>query len=331
MGSRWESEAFESLEIGASILADLKGGQLKYQYHPLFDWRPQANIALSTIETNEYALRSESLSKTQDNKCLLIGGSFAWGYGASCNAMTPAGILQSSLDTRILDTSVISLAEQMYASTQQIKSFIFSVNELKPSSVICVTGYNDTSQGFKNIYRNHPKCEEMSAFSNWGMQTGTISSDSNLKKILKIAYHLSAKFNDPYGDDLSFIKPEQSEIPENMCLHTVNVINSYCQANNIKSVFVLEPLVYFKTRLTESEKSILDYVGEEKRKYFINSFQAIKNAIQNLGDATFIDSSDFIVDITETLFFDDIHMSDKGYSIWTEKLFDKLNAMNFFE
>jgi hypothetical protein len=253
MANRWNNDAFESREIAYKILEDIKKG-VEYTHHPLFDWRPAPNLRLSTIETNEMGLRSKPLKGLNSRKCVLIGGSFSWGYGASSNSNTPAYILEAMLNGHGNDVSIVNLADQMYASSQQIKSFIFSVQDLKPSHVICVTGYNDTSQGFKNIYRNHPKYQETTSFAHWGTQAGLISNESNLKKAAKLLYHRKAEYKDPYGDKLTFAHPSKEDIPHEMCGHTVNVIRSYCLANDIKVGFVLEPLVYFKNNSRNRKK-----------------------------------------------------------------------------
>jgi lysophospholipase L1-like esterase len=76
----------------------------------------------------------------------------------------------------------------------------------------------------------------------------------------------------------------------------------------------------------------LKHVGTEKQTYFENSFATLKDEIWSMNDGKtlFIDSNEFLASETETVFFDDIHVSDKGYKIWTEKLFEKLNDKDFF-
>ncbi len=284
--SRWDSDAFNDPGTARQVLKDIKSGWLGYMFHPLFDWRARPNVTLKTISTNEFGLRCGPAAAWKTNKCLLVGGSFPWGYGASSNENIPSSLLQKDLEQQGVEMSVVNLADQMYASSQQIKSFVFSVDDLKPSHVICVTGYNDTSQGFRGVYRNHPRYSETSAFINWGRTAGVTANISNLKKIAKIIYHLNAGHEDPYKDQVALAKPPRDDIPLTMCSHTINVIKSYCVANSIKVAFVLEPLVYFKNSLTDWEKSILDHVGEEKMNFFTRAFSEMKKSLWDSGPMT---------------------------------------------
>lgn len=330
--SRWDSDAFSNSEIANDILSDIKGGELGYLFHPLFGWRAKPNVSLKTITTNEVGLRSKPVAEWLEKKCFLIGGSFSWGYGASANEFIPSYLLENKLRDLDLNISIINLADQMFASPQQIKSFIFSVDELKPEFVICVTGYNDTSQGFRNIFKNHPTYQSYDSFFAWGNNSGIISGESNLRKAAKVIYHRNVKFKDPYEDCFSYSKPEQNQIPLELTRNTVNQIEGYCLNNDIKVVFVLEPLIYFKKSKTESEMEVLEYVGKEKQKYFEASFDLLRKEIWDVKNTScFIDSNEFLADEKETIFFDDIHMSDYGYKIWTEKLFEKLTENGFFK
>lgn len=331
--SRWDSDAFANQEIARQILKDLKTGGLGYLLHPLFGWRARPNVKMTSIQTNEAGLRSRPMSNLSNVKAMLIGGSFSWGYGASTNDFIPSYQLEDKLKAVGKDISIINLAEQMFASPQQIASFVFSVDELKPDYVICVTGYNDTSQGYRNIFKNHPEYQRYDSFIAWGNAGGLISGESNIKKIAKLIYHRNAEFADPYGDNFSFKKPEQKRIPLTLTGNTVKQIEGYCQNNGIKVAFVLEPLVYFKQSKTDNEMMVLEHVGKDKQTYFEESFAVLRKEIWAQGQnkvSCFIDSNEFIADETETVFFDDIHMSDKGYKLWTGKLYQRLEELNFF-
>ena len=61
---------------------------------------------------------------------------------------------------------------------EEIKSFIFSVDELNPKMVLVLTGYNDIARSYNKIIKvtNHEKREI--DFFHWGLRNGLIYQSS---------------------------------------------------------------------------------------------------------------------------------------------------------
>ena len=87
---RWHSDAFEDRKVALQIFEDVKK-KLKIIPNPFTGWRSAPNQKLKTIFINENGLRNKSLKNLNyKNNCFLLGGSVAWGFGASNNEKTPA-------------------------------------------------------------------------------------------------------------------------------------------------------------------------------------------------------------------------------------------------
>ena len=83
---RWDSDAFDNKKISRIIFDDVKN-KLKVMPHPFHGWRSIPNQNFQTININEYGLRNKSFKNLKKNakNCILLGGSQAWGFGASSN------------------------------------------------------------------------------------------------------------------------------------------------------------------------------------------------------------------------------------------------------
>ena len=140
---RWHSDAFSDRETALQIFEDVKK-KLKIIPNPYTGWRSAPNQNLKTIFINENGLRSKSFKdlKYKDN-CFLLGGSVAWGFGATSNENTPAYQIEKILSEKYnLKFNVINLSEQSH-SIEEPNTFVSSFHELKPKMVIFLSGCND--------------------------------------------------------------------------------------------------------------------------------------------------------------------------------------------
>lgn len=330
---KWGGEAFSTPGMGWQVREDLKGGWLNYNFHPIYSWRAQPNCKLKTIQTNEFGLRSRSMKDLRDYRCLLLGGSFAWGYGASSNEFIPSYVIEDHLNGKYNDgVSVINMANQLYCSIQQIQSFVFSLNELKPKMVICVTGYNDIAQGRAGYYQNNIRYDEYVSFLNWGRDTGLIFDGGFVKKLLRFLRRGAQRWKNPFKDNFSFSNPDPKDIPLLLNNLKMDVITGVAMLKGIKVVYVLEPALFFKKNVSEYEAAYLGSDGK-RCEFFREYYRQFKEKIWHDGGAYrfdnvhFIDSTDYLDGHSETLFFDWIHLSDKGFKIWSEKLAEELHPI----
>ncbi|MFZ2657259.1 MAG: hypothetical protein WAX69_20155 [Victivallales bacterium] len=330
---KWGCEAFKDLETGCQIREDLKGGWLNYNFHPVYSWRAQPNFKLKTIQTNEFGLRSRSMKDLKGYRCVLLGGSFAWGYGASSNEFIPSYVIEDHLNKKYNDeVSVINMADQLYCSMQQIQSFVFSMNEINPKMVICITGYNDIAQGRAGYYQNNMRYDEYVSFFNWGRDTGLIFDGGFIKKLLRFVRRGAQRWKNPFKDNFSFSNPDPKDIPLILNNLKMDVITGIAMMKKIKVVYVLEPALFFKKNVSDYEAAYLR--SDEKRcEFFREYYKQFKDKIWNDGGAYkfdnvhFIDSTVYLDEYKETLFFDWIHLSDKGFKIWSEKLAEEIHTI----
>ena len=178
---RWHSDVFLNKEQGEKIYRDIRKN-FKTSPHPFCGWRGFPNQNLDTIITNRYGLRSPDFDFNQNKKkiCILLGGSLAWGYGATKNENTPAFLIKEYLNKLGQDFEIVCLAQNSHNSFDELRSFISYVDELKPKLVITLSGVNDIWQVAKRKYnKNQLLHTQVVDFFNWGQSIKIISHYKN--------------------------------------------------------------------------------------------------------------------------------------------------------
>ena len=76
----------------------------------------------------------------------ILGGSAAWGCGATDNAATVAGVVEEALNSdpeRTCSYKVYNLAQIKGFQTQDILSIVFLLSQIKPRLVVSLNGSNE--------------------------------------------------------------------------------------------------------------------------------------------------------------------------------------------
>ena len=326
---RWHSDAFEDRKVALQIFEDVKN-KLKIIPNPFTGWRSAPNQKLKTIFINENGLRNKSLKNLNyKNNCFLLGGSVAWGFGASNNEKTPAYQIEKILSEKYnLNYNVINLAEQSHGSLEELNTFISSFHELEPKMIIFLSGCNDINFGYKNQYKSIDAYNTILDFFSWGDKIGIVREKNFFKVLIKL-FLRSFKRQNKYNDDFYyFSKPERENIPMNLYSRKVDFINNFCSKKNIKVFHFLQPDLFFKKQKSEYEKKYEKFIGEERKEFTVNQFNLIKKKLFENHDKDsscfFYNLLDCFDEFKETIFFDRSHTTDKGYKIIAEKICDKI-------
>lgn len=327
---RWKSDAFSDKELSQVICEDVKK-RLKYRPHFHYGWRPLPDQKLHTIEINEHGLRSKRFSESNSPKrCLVLGGSVAWGFGASSNNYIPSYLIEKILKKNYgVDISFINMADQSYSSIEEIKSFIFSVDDLKPDFVLCITGHNDISQGFKGQYKANGVFEKGIDFLAWGREMGLLGETSRVKSLAKVILRGHKRIQKVDGKAFLFDMPDSKDIPCSLYKHKVEVINAYCLAKGIRVAYFLQPYIIFKKLLSSYEKNYVEFMGEQRCTYFRQQYEIfmdkfVESSPYSSADVLHIDSTGFFDHCPKTVFFDSAHVTDYGYEEYCRKLCQNL-------
>ena len=326
---RWHSDAFSDRKTAIQIFKDVKK-RLRIIPHPYVGWRSAPNQKFKTVTINENGLRNKSLKslKYQEN-CFFLGGSVAWGFGASSNETTPAYQLEKILNEKYnLNLNVINLAEQSASSIEELNAFITSFHELNPKMIIIFSGCNDINFGFVNEYKAIDNYKVMLDFFSWGDKIGVVR-DRNFIRILAKMFLRSLKKQKNYSDNFYYYnKPDRKDIASNLYGYKTDFINNFCLKKNIKVFHFLQPDLFFKKNKSTFEKSYEEFIGEDRKDFTMEQFNLLKQKFfekKNENSSTFFYSLlDCFDDYEETIFVDRSHTADKGYKILAEKMCERI-------
>lgn len=322
---RWDSDAFENQELSRQIYQDVKK-RLKIIPHNFTGWRSYPNQKLKTISINENGLRDKSIQNFDNKKnCILLGGSVAWGFGASSNENILSFKIEEILKKKYnINFNVINLAEQSYSSIEELNSFIFSFHELNPSVVIIFSGCNDINYEYLNQYKKNFLYEDFLNFYLWGDKIG-IFRERNFSKILgKVVFKFFKKDKKINDEFYYFKKPYQNRIALKMYNSKVDFIKNLCDAKKIPVFNILQPDLLFKKIKSKFEKSYEQFQPIDRKNFTKEKYLNLENEIFNTTkDTKYFKNLNLLRcfdEFNETIFIDRNHVADKGYQIIAEKI-----------
>lgn len=326
---RWDSDVFQSKEQSKIISDDLKKN-LKYMPHPFHGWRSVPNQDLKTIQINEYGLRCKRFEQTNKKKrnCILLGGSVAWGFGASSNQNIPSFLIEKYLNqNHDINLNVINFAEQMHSSHEELLTFINILNELNPEVVICLSVTNDINRAFIDIYKTHHIHIKQLNFFLKGQKLGLIEEEDFLSFLLKSFFRYHKKSNTINYNNFEFHKYERNKIALNLLKEKMDVINLLSFKKGIKVFHFIQPDLIFKKFPSSFELEYLNWIPLERKEFVKKSFLEAKEFIENQKEEKniFYQSLLNIFDSNkEDIFFDKAHMSDYGYKLISKEIAKKI-------
>lgn len=323
--NRWDSDVFPSKEVGTQIFVDLKKN-LQILPHPFSSWRSVPNQKLKTININENGFRSKSLKNLRfKNNAVLLGGSVAWGFGATSNENIPSYLIEKILFEKYrLQYNVINLAEQMFTSFEELKIFMSTVDEINPKLVISLSGCNDVNAAYSNRYKSNRLYKLSSDFFSWGVKLGIIHEKNYLKKAIKVLLR-EHKVNSELNDDFFTIKkPGQKEIATKLFKNKLSWLNNYCSFEKIPLVHVLQPDLHFKKNKSKFEQNYMEGFTKEKSNFIIDGFREIEDKFfkkkLDTENQLYLNFLNIFDNYQDTIYIDKAHTSNEGYKIIAEKI-----------
>jgi len=323
--NRWDSDVFPNKDIGTQIFIDLKKN-LKTSPHPFSSWRSIPNQNLKTISINESGFRSKSLKNLKfKNNAILLGGSVAWGFGATSNEKIPSYLIEKILFEKYgLKYNVINLAEQMFTSFEELKVFMSTADELEPKLVISLSGCNDINAAYSNKYKSNDLYRISNNFFSWGVKLGIIHEKNFFKKIIKILlrdYKKSLEFDE---DFLVIKKPGQKQIATKLFENKLFWMNNYCRFKKIPIVHILQPDLHFKNYKSKFEQGYIDSIDSEKSKFITDTFKELESKFftkkMNSENELYLNFLNIFDNLKKTIYVDKAHTSDEGYKVIAEKI-----------
>jgi hypothetical protein len=302
---------------------------MEKRYLPFLGWLGAPNVRLSTVETNAQGFRDRTIEPRKDDeyRILITGGSFAWGVGASCSAMSVAGQLEGSLNQRGSERlyRVMSGAFLNWSSRHEYVVVTELFDGFDPDLVISLSGYNDMVSLSKGAEIDAlPEARLLGqAVSDQLQPIGTlkalrkVAGTLGIWRIVVLAREAIAARAPPPQQSYDYDLREGSRRVERVAQRYLSIAD-YLARKDRRYLIALEPEIYsskkpltveefdLKSRFVEIDRNILPTLTRYRRE--LGSLLA-----ERAGDRfLFVDLADVFDNEVGPVFIDYNHVCDRG-------------------
>lgn len=278
----------------------------------------------------------------EEIRIAILGGSAAFGCGASSNENTISGNLENILKKKYKkNIRIFNLAQINSFQTQDILTINFFFEKIRPDLVIFYNGWNEiiSNNIMKDEYINNYNVFNLTELDDWNPPAVNEVKLSNLKDSLyhflsgklKFIDYLNFETKNPKRDKYrKSFRTLEDTIAAGSRLYQTNlkIIDKLSKAFNFELINVLQPNMSLKKNLTDIEKKILEY-----NKLHNNLFES-QNFVETLFKTDIYKSLSHLIDVKFNLYdfskiFDDeksttyntiVHCNDFGYKIVANKI-----------
>lgn len=309
---------------------------MEKRYLPFLGWLGAPNTQLATIETNGQGFRDRTIEPRNEGeyRILITGGSFAWGLGASCNAMTVAGQLETMLNKREQRRRyrVMNGAFMNWSTRQEFVVVTELFDTFDPDLVISLSGYNDLVALSKGIEIDAlPEARMLAnAVIDHLQPIGTLKALKKLAgtlgiwRIVVLLRESTAAVALP--KQLYKYDTQSGTLRVERAAQRYLSIADYLARNNRHYLIALEPEIYsskkpltveefdLKSHFMELDRDLLPTLTRYRRELSVRLTDLAGNRFQYLDLASVFDGE------AEPVFIDYNHVCDLGYAVTAEAL-----------
>jgi lysophospholipase L1-like esterase len=327
---------------GMTVFYDIH--RKKSRYLPFLGWIGEPNTTLATIRTNELGFRDRPLLPREKNeyRILILGGSTAWGMGASSNENTVAGALESQLNSSSGNHTyrVMNGAYPGWQSRQELTALMEYHDEFDPDLIIAITGWNDvyvlTSGEDPDLQMRKESGMLAKAVTESLQPMPTMYAVRKLAGSLgiwRLVVHFREKMHlaSPPSVKVSYDADNARRIIPGMVDRYLTMAN-FAKRHGAKLMLAIQPDIYTTGKtLTQEEESVSKrytdkFVNIENAypEYRADFLDELRTQITDNG-AVVVDLSGVFDAVTDPVFLDHCHFNDTGYKQIASMLHDRIN------
>lgn len=273
------------------------------------------NQHLNTININSHGFRGDDFSSEKlDNvyRIFVVGGSTTFGYGVSSNEKTIPGQLGNMFKNNNVEIINAGIGE----ATSFEEKYLIENNilQFEPDMIIVYDGGNDVRYEQLEL-RNYSDNQNKPNFQNY--------------KFFRTPFVIYENFLRLNSDDSKFISIENDEsINNKISQNWENNMKDICDIgsnNDISVVLFLQPLLGTEKPLSNDELKMFN----DNKKKFSQNISQLDNLFQSsnnlkLNCLEIHDLRNIFKNSNESIFFDDVHLNEKGNFIIAEKIYQEI-------
>ncbi len=308
------------------------------------------------VKINSLGFRGPEISITKPKgvfRIVCIGESTTFGVGCTCDKNTYPALLEQKLNGKInredLRIEVINAGVPSYTSFQCYMLLGLEIIALKPDLIIIYTGWNDMGEGlrkgwnsdYRYGFKYQPFKEQEKSFFQVSIFKDFIEKSYFIKRWQKWGYRMRRSigktFHVSFADDKATLpecekSQEVNEFAIEVWRNNVRNMIDLAKSNNIKvALFTWAQYLNDEKRYvlekeggTFSKKSIMLHTDFENRwlKSYKRYQQELGRIAQECNVLLFDAAGSYAGLDTRPLFYDEVHLTDKGNAILADGLSD---------
>ena len=304
------------------------------------------------VKTNPLGFRCDTFTEPKEDelRIMILGGSTAWGCGASSNEATIAGQLEKLInsDKRLLNSfdkaKCYNLAQVNGSQTQDLLTVLFFASKIRPHYAVSLTGWNELACNYlmkPDIIKKYGVfyLYEMEGWEPLGVGENIVRLlnktfwlwMSDKSQAIKILYSFKNKKNAVTKLSVK----EQVCLGEEPFIRHLYLMQKLSKAFDFKHFQFMQPYIYRKKHLTEQENKVVYlydnlrpvHGGKETSSFLSETdiYSSIMVSAQKdarLGSV--VDLCDIFREEEDNMFYTLVHLNDAGYRKMAEKIYEVL-------
>ena len=247
-------------------------------------------------------------------RIFFTGGSTLFGFGTTSDKTTIPGFLQKYFDSEYeeLNVEIINAGINGADSYREILLIKEKLIKYQPNLIISYTGVNDAGGYSREIIFDEV-------------------NDNYVQNLFKFADHpwyrtpfvINNLISQNNAEIENVLELSSEQIQTNSELFRNNWLRScnFLESNEIISILILQPSLITKKTPSNFEKEIVE--EGNYRKQLLENFAGELELIDKKCDYTF-DFRNIMNNVTETTYYDNVHMNDFGNKIIAEKIYEEI-------
>ncbi len=309
------------------ILGDIFSMKKRYLSFLGFLGAPGTRKATFTINNLGFRDRPVKPRTPGEYRILLLGGSAAWGWGASANRYTVSGALEALLNKDASDISyrVVNGSYLAWTSLQERIALMEFFDQFDPDLVISLSGFNDiVSVQFGNsrelLRMEYRMVEEAVENNLTPMETMTaIRKFAGTLGIWRIVVYLKELMPRKRGGRVDY-DSKRSEYGIPRIVDRYLSMANYSARRGARYLLALQPEIFTSDKqLTKEEELVRQWLYSRYPQNFHETW--IQYRADLVKDTVKLEAAGFVVvdlesvfdTIREPVFVDDSHFNDRGY------------------
>jgi len=307
----FNSDAMKTIEPNHRKQICVDNYDLKFYIDGISMMEPSQHLPTLNINSHGFRGPEIELEKTSDiYRIFLVGGSTAFSLGSTSDETTITGFIQKNFNSLNLDLNIEVINAGINGAHSETELYLVKNKLVKydPDLIIIYNGYNDARSRLQHSVIQYE--ESKNVFDYFKFKS---------YPFYRTPFVIYKIFNPP-----SIHLPS---ISDNIVSNTVssyeNRLIEFCnigKEEHFATLVVFQPMIGSGMKILSDDESIYSPENMRRTEYVLRVFPELAKSLEDLPCDKIVDFRNILDNYSEPLFYDDIHLNDKGNEIVANKI-----------